>query len=159
AVVIVVDAAGEALGLELDLAGDAGQQLGGCRGDGRGRQAVDAGDVEVPAGDVETAAGDAAFGAGFDRGRGGSVAVETDDEPAVRRGGGQGLAVDEDEGPGPGAADGVAALDEAAGQVEIGGLAARGAGGGEGRGSGEEGAAIRGHRAGASRCRASAGPA
>src|SRR5689334_6524941 len=59
-----------------------------------------------------------------------SVAIEADDEPAVRRGGGQHLSVDIDNRARRGAADRVAALDELARQ----GQARRGRAGGSGEG-------------------------
>ena len=155
-----VEAAGEALGLEHDLAPDAGQQLRVCRLDRRGRQAVDAGGREASGGDVQGSAGAAAGSAGLDLDAAGGVAIEADDEDAVSRGGGEGLAVDEDQGPRPGAADGVAALDETAGQGEAVGLLGAGRAGDEqGAGADQEAAAVGDHEVWPSRWKASFGPA
>lgn len=115
---VQVGQAGETGGLALTLGDEAGQK---DRILGRhlvGRQAVDALNVEGSRRDDRLVGGRAVGrGHGYvDQGRG--VAVEADHEPAVGRGEADHLAVDVDGGARRGAADGVAALRELAGQGE-----------------------------------------
>ena len=60
-----------------------------------------------------------AIRANLDLGAGRRVAIEPDDEDAVGRGGGQGFAIHEDEGARPSPADGVAALNQRAGEAQV----------------------------------------
>ncbi len=107
-----VHMAGEPHGLALSLGGDAGQQH---RVTGRHLvfgQAVDALDVEDARRDLEAAVGFAGRGLHAQVDAGGRVAIEADDEQSVRRRRAGRLSVDEDLGPGFGAPDGVARLDQ-----------------------------------------------
>ena len=110
--VVGVDPAGEALGLQGDLALDAGQERRVARLDGRGRQAVHAGRGKGVGRDVQRAPGRAgAVGRpDLDPCAGAGVAVEADHEQAGGRGGGQGLAVHENQGARRGAAQRIASL-------------------------------------------------